>query len=286
MPRSVLTLLIGALGLAVIVAGVVLRPAQRTGPCSVVQAAVNLPDIPEASGLAVSRRHPGILWSHNDSGNAAMLFAVDTTGALRARVRVPITTRDWEDISAAPCPAGDCLFIADIGDNRLARPRLRLYRVTEPALDARDTAAPDEFTATYPDGPHNAEALFLIGDAIFVITRDRASAVYRAPLPRMGGGDLALQRIGQLALGPITDAETSPDQSWIAARTSKAVLIYRPADVMRGGTIREVRRISIEGLKEPQGEGVAPGSGGMLYLASEGRPWSRGGWFISLRCTF
>ena len=60
-----------------------------------------LPEIPEASGLAVSRRDPGLLWSHNDSGSAAVLFALDTAGTMRGRVRVPVKTRDWEDVSAA-----------------------------------------------------------------------------------------------------------------------------------------------------------------------------------------
>ena len=286
MPRSVLNWVIAAAGLGVIALGVVLRPAITEGPCTVVQPPVSLPDLPEASGLAVSRRHPGILWSHNDSGNSTTLFAVDSAGALRARVRVPVATRDWEDISAARCPAGDCLYLADIGDNRLARTRLHVYRIPEPRLDARETAAPEVFTATYPDGAHNAEALFVVDDAVFVITRDRASAVYRAPLPAGAGGDLSLRRVGQLALASITDAETSPDGAWIVARTAKAVLLYAPADLTRGGTLRETWRISIEGLKEPQGEGVALDRDGMLYLVSEGRAWSRAGRFISLRCAF
>jgi uncharacterized protein YjiK len=38
-------------------------------------------------------------------------------------------------------------------------------------------------------------------------------------------------------------------------------------------------------LKEPQGEGVALDSNGMLYLASEGRFWNRSGRLLSLKCT-
>ena len=63
------------------------------------------------------------------------------------------------------------------------------------------------------------------------------------------------------------------------------VIIYRTADVIRGGTVPYGLRIPIGGLKEPQGEAVALDASGMLYLASEGRPWNRAGRFISLRCS-
>ena len=41
---------------------------------------VRIPDLPEASGIAVSRRSPGRLWAHNDSGEA-VLVALDTRGS-------------------------------------------------------------------------------------------------------------------------------------------------------------------------------------------------------------
>ena len=141
-----------------------------------------VPEIPETSGLAVSRRNPGLLWSHNDSGNAAVLYALDTAGTVRGQVRVPIRTRDWEDVSAARCSSGDCLYIADIGDNRLARRQVQIYRVPEPAPGDAETAPPEVFTASYADGPHNAEAMFVIGADLFIITRDRAGAVYRSTM--------------------------------------------------------------------------------------------------------
>jgi hypothetical protein len=278
--RRRLLAIIGAIGLAVI-AVILLRPDSAAGPCVVVQPATLVPEIPEASSLAVSRRNPGILWSHNDSGNAAVLFALDARGALVGRVRVPIRTRDWEDVSAARCPAGDCLYIADIGDNRLARKRILIYRVPEPDPGDAETAPAEVFSATYADGPHNAEGLFVVGADIFVVTRDRTGGLYRSTRP---AAELTLERFGELGLAAVTDAEASPDEASIAVRTSKEVVIYRTADVMRGGVVPSGLRIPIQGLKEPQGEGVALGADGMLYLASEGRPWNRAGRFISLRC--
>src|SRR5437773_40798 len=39
------------------------------------------PRLIESSGVAVSHAHPGVLWSHNDSGDGPYLYATDTTGA-------------------------------------------------------------------------------------------------------------------------------------------------------------------------------------------------------------
>ena len=282
--RFIIKLLVIAGVVVAIVAAVMLWPASTAGPC-VVEHRTTIAELPEASGLAVSRRTPGILWSHNDSGNETVLFALDTSGALRGRVRVPVRTRDWEDVSAARCPAGDCLYISDIGDNRLARSQIRIYRVPEPAPGDAETAKPEVFTAVYADGPHNAEALFVIGEDVFVVARERLGPLYRGTLPSSGSGDLKLERIGELGLAPVTDAETSPDEASIVVRTSKVAVIYRTADVVRGGVVQTGLSIPIEELREPQGEGVALDARGTLFLASEGRPWNRAGRFLGLRCT-
>ena len=275
-----LTVVTSAIAIAVM-----MRPDDVAGPCVVVQHTTLLPEIPEASSLAVSRRNPGILWSHNDSGHAAVLFALDAFGTLRGQVRVPVVTRDWEDVSAARCPSGNCLYVADIGDNGLARRNIQIYRVPEPAPGDVETAPPDVFNATYADGPHNAEALFVVGANLFIVTRDRIGGLYRSTRLDPGVVDLKLERIGELGLAAVTDAETSRDEASIAVRTSHVVMIYRTADLIRGGTVRSGLSIPIDGLKESQGEAVAL-DGKMLYLASEGRPWNRAGRFISLRCSY
>jgi hypothetical protein len=258
------------------------RPDTSAGPCVVTGGPTALPELMESSGLAIGRRNPGLLWSHNDSGNAAILFGLDPTGAIRARVRVPIVTLDWEDVSAARCPAGDCLYIADIGDNRQTRQRIRIYRVREPALGDTETPAPDVFTAAYADGPHNAEAMFVVDASLFIVTRDRSGGVYRAPMPASGSGELMFHRIGELGLAAVTDAEAFRDGASLVVRTSHEALMYRTADVIQGKNTPYFR-IPLDGLREPQGEGVAI-DGNVLYLSSEGREWNRGGWLTSLRC--
>ena len=262
--------------------GWILRPADSAGPCSVVSGPALLPEIPETSGLAVSRRTPGLLWSHNDSGSAAVLFALDGLGKVHGRVRLPIRTRDWEDVSSAPCGSEACLFIADIGDNRTARRQIRIYRVLEPAPADIETAPPQLFNATYTDGPHNAEAMFVIGMDLFIITRDRTGSLYRATLTTTETRELTLWHAGELGLAAVTDAEPSHDQKTVVVRTSHEAVFYRTAEVIRGTAVPYLR-VPLGGLREPQGEGVAV-DGSMLYLSSEGRPWNRAGRLVSLRC--
>src|SRR5436190_11348302 len=247
-------------------------PDTAPGPCVVASGPTMIPELPESSGLAVSRRNPGLLWSHNDSGNAAVLFALDANGAVRGRVRVPINTRDWEDISVAPCASGDCLYIADIGDNQISRRQVQIYRVPEPAAGDAETARPDVVNASYSDGPHNAEAMFVVGADAFIVTRDGTGGVYRATMTP-SGRELTFTRITELGLGAVTDAETSHDGKSVVVRTSHEAVLYRTADLLRGANTPYFR-IGIDGLREPQGEGVAL-DGNRLYLSSEGGPWSR-----------
>jgi hypothetical protein len=265
---------------ALLVLAWTLRPPGSLEPCVVAADPVRVKDIPESSGLAVSRRAPGLLWSHNDSGHDAVLFAVDRSGLVRGQVRVPVRTRDWEDVSVGPCGSHDCVYIADIGDNRAERREIRIYRVPEPAAEDTDTATPDVFNVTYADRPHNAEAMFVIASDLFIVSKDRSSDLYRAASPASGGAELVFQRIGRLGLEAVTDAETSTDGRSVVVRTSHEALLYRSDDMHRGGNVEPYLRIQIASLHEAQGEGVAL-DGNMLYLSSEG---GRGGSIVALRC--
>jgi hypothetical protein len=277
--------------LAALFAVAALSPKRTAGPCTMIGDALMLRDVPEASGLALSRRHDEVIWTHNDSGNETVLFAVNVSGQARGRVRVPARTRDWEDLSAGPCPpfdkaqggSGDCLYIADIGDNDLARRGVQMLRVPEPEPGADRTERPDVFTLVYPDGPHNAEALFMVEGTVFIVTKDRDGKLYRSAAPLERGGEVRLRRVGNLGLTGVTDAETSRDGRSVVVRTSREAVVYRAADFV-GDNIRPTLRIPIGNLREPQGEGVAL-DGDVLYLASERGAWNPAGRLLSLRCS-
>src|SRR5690348_17331988 len=56
-------------------------------------------DIEESSGLVASRRHADVLYTHNDSGGAPVIFAIRPDGSLLKQFRVPGKHTDWEDIA-------------------------------------------------------------------------------------------------------------------------------------------------------------------------------------------
>jgi hypothetical protein len=281
MSRLRLAITLGAVAVAFVgVAAWRYAPRASAGPCVVEMGPSALPDVPETSGLAVGRRQP-VLWTHNDSGNDTDLFAVDEAGRTAARVRVPVAMRDWEDVSAGRCPAGDCLYVADIGDNARRRPQVFLHRFPEPAAGSA-VAATETFTLTYPDGPHNAEGLFLLGEEAFVVTKDRKATVYRSgPLPS-GGGAITLRQVGNFGLETVTDAETSTDGASVVVRTPDLASLHRASDILKGN-MRPYATIRLDAFREAQGEGVAM-RGDALYLSSEAGHLSVAGSLLRLRC--
>ena len=81
------------------------------------------PLLDESSGVAASRRQPGVLWTMNDSGNDAWIFATDTMGRDHGALAVAdARNRDWEAIALGPCGTQECLYIADTGDNATGPP--------------------------------------------------------------------------------------------------------------------------------------------------------------------
>ena len=81
--------------------------------------------IREASGIVASRRNPGVLWVHNDSGDMARVFAITASGEFLGVCNIAgATARDWEDIAIGPGPDPDqhYLYLGDIGDNQAKYP--------------------------------------------------------------------------------------------------------------------------------------------------------------------
>ena len=159
---------------------------------------------------------------------------------------------------------------------------VEIYRVPEPEVSDVQTATPERFPVVYPDGPHNAEAMFVVADDVFIITKDRTGRLLRGRIPTSGDRTIRLQPMADLGLPIVSDAEASPDGQGVVVRNPRSAAFYRTADLMAGKAV-PYARISLEEVGEPQGEGVAF-DGTRLYLTSEGRPWTVGGSFVTLHC--
>lgn len=129
-------------------------------------------ELNEASGLAVSKTLPNVLWSHNDSGDRPRLFALDKQAKVIAEVRMyGVPSYDIEDIATGPCKAQStpqedtpqCLFVADIGDNRHKRDHVRIYRFILPTTTPLPKALQADHIEyiRYPKGAFDAETLLV-----------------------------------------------------------------------------------------------------------------------------
>jgi hypothetical protein len=254
---------------------------------------VRIPELSEASGVAVSRRSPGRLWAHNDSGEP-VLVALDTQGTVTGRVRLSgVKLEDWEAVAVGSCPDGSCIYIGDIGDNQAKRKHITVYRVPEPSTED-SLIVRDTFHATYPDGAHDAEALLVAPDgALFVVTKGETDsvAVYRFPRELRSGATHQLERIGTprvstkaSATDRITDGAVSPDGTWVVLRSRQSLAFHRAGELLTGKW-SEIGRLDLKAVGEAQGEGVAMAADGTVYLVGEGGGKSQPGTFARFACS-
>lgn len=257
-------------------------PAAAQSLCTTAGGLTRLAGVREASGVAASRRTPGIIWAHNDS-SGPNLFAFDDSGNPRGRVQLTgVSITDWEDIAVGPCGDGSCLYIADIGDNNRRRSRITVWRVPEPLVVDMATKPAEALALIYPDGAHDAEALFATSAGqLFLVTKDNAASTVLFRVPMSAAGQAReLQPVSRLPIERVTGAAASPDGAWVAIRTRTELLFYPADDLISGRDVRP-RRFDLTGLGEPQGEGVSFGPDDLVYLAGEG---GRSGTLATIRC--
>ena len=256
--------------------------------CRVLSAGAALPNVArETSGLARGIRDPALFWTHNDSGDDPVLYAIGEGGRLAGAVAVEgAEARDWEDIEAAPCPSSgeSCLYIADTGDNEGERDDITIYVAPEPRPDAGSVAA-SAIRIRYPDGPRDAEGLFIVGGRVHLVTKGREGPVrvYRVPAGAAPGSTATLETVADVASRPATSADyvtaatATPDGRWVAIRTYRELRVLEAAPLLAGAP-GEARHFDLAPLSEVQGEGVVMDDEGGVWLTSEGRGGAPPGW--------
>lgn len=190
-------------------AGVPLLAAPASAACprfgpDHVAGNVHIGGINEISGVVAGRRWD-VLWAEEDSGNPERVYAVSPTGRTKANIAVRrATNRDWEDIAYG----GGKVWLGDIGSQRNV---IQVYWFAEPRLSARAVRA-KHASLRYANGAtHNAEAMFIVGTNLFVVTKERSGwqgLVYRVSLKGLGnGGHRSMHRVGRVTIGNVTGAD-------------------------------------------------------------------------------
>jgi hypothetical protein len=230
--------------------------------------------LPEASGIAKSRRYPGIFWVHNDSGNPPALFAIRRDGTIVREFRLGFPNIDWEDIAADD---QGHLYVGDIGNNGNLLAIRAVYRIDEPdpGKPASQPLRPsvsvfygfsraDRFDAESLVFEANSNSAVLVAKRfdgreaeLFAIPLNPPAPLLRPATPR---------RIGTLSgfVEPATGASLSEDGQLLAICSSAVTRVYRRKDGQGWRLLAEVHydSLPIEGITW---------DGRDLILVSEGR---------------
>ncbi|MFF8727995.1 WD40 repeat domain-containing protein [Streptomyces sp. NPDC015171] len=226
------------------------------------------PRITESSGLAASRLHPGIYWTHNDSDDGPYLYAVDSaTGRTVARItlRGIGSPRDVEAISVGP---HNEIFVGDIGDNLGGRwPYVWIYRLPEPKRLTDQTITATQYVVKYADGPRDAESLMVhpkTGRVYIIDKKEDGGHLYEGPATLSTSGANVFKPVAAVDLWA-TDAAFSPDGRHLAVRGYFGGIHYD----WNGGRIE--RKGSLDVPLQGQGESVSYSADGTkLMYGSEG----------------
>jgi hypothetical protein len=253
--------------------------------------------INESSGIAASRTHQNIMWTHNDSGDGPFIYAIDREGRHRGTWRVTgAEAIDWEDIAVGPGPDRNrsYIYVGDIGDNRRSRDQIIVYRMVEPAVSAAvttpvgnpsrsDTEPSEAIRLKYPDGKHDAEALLVNPSTgtLYVITKSMSAParVYKLENPSSSAAAQSLTLVTELSIpnlmgGLITGGDISPDGLRVALCSYLAACELSLTD--RKVPFDDVWKQSPAAINigtRKQGESVCYRADGLAVLAtSEGIP--------------
>lgn len=295
MPKSIRAA--GFLLLATALHAVELAPGY-TGPTEVGRLAE--PHNLEQSGLAVSRRTPDLLWTHNDSGGEPILFGLNLDGTRRGSIKVAgVQNRDWEEVTTFELDGRAWVMAAEIGDNFAKHAQSMLHVLADPDPAKLDPAHPLELSPdytihyTYEDGPRDCEALAVDAKerVVYLLSkRDQPTRLYRLPLAAAPATQAAVARFvgsvwnfpqpdGMQRLSPLPATGLSgwptalsflPDGSGALVLTYGALYIFArtPGESWAEALAREPQLLPAFVL--PQAEAIAvTADGKSIYLCSE-----------------
>ncbi|MFE0672037.1 WD40 repeat domain-containing protein [Streptomyces sp. NPDC058867] len=256
-----------ALLAAVLVTGVFAVPASAADGDEAFT--IEDPRITESSGLAASRQHPGVYWTHNDSDDGAYLYAVDSaTGETVATVTMTGVgaPRDVEAISVGP---DDHLYVGDIGDNLGGTwPHVWIYELPEPKELKDQTLKATQYVVQYSDGARDAESLVVHPKTgrVYIVDKNEAGGhLYEGPAELSASGTNVFRPVAAVPDLEATDAALSPDGQDLVVRSYFGAVHYD----WNGGDLKRVGRLSVPFLG--QGESVTyTADGSRLMYGAEG----------------
>ncbi len=225
--------------------------------------------ITESSGLAQSLTDRNRIWTNNDSGDAARIYAVDNeSGNTIATLDLKgATARDWEAMTTCRESDGDTvLWVGDIGDNIDGWKTYHFLAVDEPEEPKDGEVDWTSYDVRYEDGKaHNSEALLCHPKTgrMYLVTKDSEGGVYEGPSRMRKGETNVFEKIA-------TAPSTVTDATFLADGKHAVLRGYREAWVVDVEDDWKVIATFYPPL-QIQGETIAvAASGQALLFGSEG----------------
>lgn len=171
----------------------------------------NLPNIlEETSGLAILN---DTIWTLNDSGNEAALYAISPNGKLLEKREINKKNIDWEGMTIV----NGNMIVADIGNNFGTRKNLYLLKMDlsnggATTLDSIPFYYPEQENFDFQQAtPFDAEGIICIENEIVVFTKNRSSLTSEIyVIPATGGAAINMGSlpVGSLITGADYDAQS------------------------------------------------------------------------------
>lgn len=240
----------------------------RTNP-DVLEKVFSFPDgMKEISAVEMPAKSDWI-WTLEDSGNDAKLYAVNEKGELMNTVDIKgATNKDWEELTSDK--EGN-LYIGDFGNNHNMRKDLCIYKIAANQLKNKeaDIAAKIEFnfpeqTEFPPADAHkyyDLESFFLLNDTFYLFTKNRSSefdgTTFLYSIPNQAGNHAA-KLLGSFKTCPdfrhcaITSADISPDGNKIVLLSYSHIWLFtdfKKDDFFKG----KVQQIDLANFSQKEG---------------------------------
>lgn len=257
----------------------------RYGPARQLATLAN-PSIDGSSGLASSRRQPGLFWTHNDSGHDAHLYLTDKKGRdLGFCVVDNARNFDWEDLASFSWQGKSYLLVADTGNNGLNAAVHMLLLIEEPAADpqrgvlARRAPVLETLNFSFEDDFRDCEAMAVdpADRSVLLVSKERGLGghVYQLAWPSRIDPRKAYvaRRIAALKLPPATALDVSADGRRAILGTYESAYEFRrrEKETWAEAFARPPREIPMP--RRAQGESICYGTDGKtLYVTSERLP--------------
>lgn len=249
--------------LVVVVVASLVQDAQASAPSGEPEQVSVVEDsrITESSGLVVSRQHPDLAYTVNDSGHDADVFAVRvSTGEI---VGVTRLRAESTDVEALALDDDGRLWVADTGDNRGARDEVALHVLEEPG-EGDHRVRPTTYRVDYGDRSPDVEAIVVHDGTVSLLEKTLAggSRFELAVDDLDASGTNRAEEVATDVPGLVTDATVVPGSDRIVLRTYVSLVVldadWQPVTSLRAPVTRQGETVAAE----PSGRSVLVGSEG------------------------